>query len=65
MRKPDPPIYELTVARLSGVDAEQCLFIDDLAVNIETARAMGMYAVHFRDNEQTIGEVRGLLGLSR
>jgi putative hydrolase of the HAD superfamily len=65
MRKPDPPIYELTVARLSGVNAEQCLFIDDLAVNIETARAMGMYAVHFRDNEQAIGEVRGILGLSR
>lgn len=65
MRKPDPPIYELTVARLSGVSTEECLFVDDVLVNIETARAMGMHAVHFQDNEQAIGEVRGLLGLGR
>ena len=42
MRKPDPPIYELTIARLGGVSAEQCLFVDDVAVNVETARAIGM-----------------------
>ena len=39
MRKPDPPIYELTIERLGGVTAEQCLFVDDVAVNIEAARA--------------------------
>ena len=63
MRKPDPPIYELTIARLSGVTAEQCLFVDDLAVNVETARAIGMIGVHFRDNGQAIGEVRAALDL--
>ena len=63
MRKPDPPIYELTIARLSGVTAEQCLFVDDLAVNVETARAIGMIGVHFRDNRQAIGEVRTALDL--
>ncbi len=63
MRKPDPPIYELTVARLSGASAEQCLFIDDVAVNVETARAIGMVAVHFQSNEQAIPEIRGALRL--
>ena len=63
MRKPDPPIYELTIARLSGVSAEQCLFVDDVAVNVETARAIGMVAVHFRSNPQAIGEIRELLAL--
>ena len=63
MRKPDPPIYELTIARLSGVSAEQCLFVDDVAVNIETAQAIGMVAVHFRSNQQAIGEIRELLAL--
>jgi putative hydrolase of the HAD superfamily len=61
MRKPDAPIYELTIARLAGVDAENCLFIDDLAPNIETARALGMRAVHFRSNEQAIPEIRAHL----
>jgi len=64
VRKPDPPIYELTIARLSGVSAEQCLFVDDLAVNVETAKAMGMHAVQFRDNEQAIPQIRALLGLA-
>jgi putative hydrolase of the HAD superfamily len=64
MRKPDPPIYDLTVARLSGVAAEQCLFVDDIAVNVEAARAAGMSAVHFHSNEQAIPEIREALGLT-
>ena len=65
MRKPDPPIYELTIARLSGVSAEECLFVDDIQVNVETARAIGMTGVHFRANEQAIGEIREALELGR
>jgi putative hydrolase of the HAD superfamily len=63
IRKPDPPIYEMTIARLSGVSAENCLFVDDLAPNIETARAIGMNAVQFRANEQAIPEIRAILSL--
>jgi putative hydrolase of the HAD superfamily len=63
MRKPDPKIYELTVARLSGINADDCLFVDDLLVNVEAAQAMGMAAVHFRDNEQAVPEIRALLRL--
>jgi epoxide hydrolase-like predicted phosphatase len=59
-RKPEPRIYELTLERV-GVAAESCLFIDDLAVNCEGAEAAGMSAVHFRDNEQAIGEIRAAL----
>ncbi len=63
MRKPDPPIYELTIARLSGATAEQCLFVDDVFANVETARAIGMSGVHFRSNEQAIPEIRAILRL--
>ncbi|MDX6583271.1 MAG: putative hydrolase of the superfamily [Solirubrobacterales bacterium] len=63
VRKPDPPIYELTVARLSGISPEQCLFVDDVLVNIEAASAIGMIAVHFRTNEQAIPEIRSALRL--
>ena len=58
MRKPDPAIYELTLERLGGVAAEDCLFVDDTDVNCEAARALGMRAVHFRENEQAIEEIR-------
>jgi putative hydrolase of the HAD superfamily len=59
-RKPEPRIYELTLERI-GVPAEACLFVDDLPPNCEGAEAAGMRAVHFRDNEQAIGEIRAAL----
>jgi putative hydrolase of the HAD superfamily len=59
-RKPEAQIYEMTLERL-GLPAEACLFVDDLLPNIEGARKAGMSAVHFRDNEQAIAEIRGLL----
>jgi putative hydrolase of the HAD superfamily len=59
-RKPESRIYELTLERI-GAPAESCLFVDDVEVNIEGARKAGMNAVHFRDNEQAIGEIRELL----
>jgi putative hydrolase of the HAD superfamily len=60
-RKPEPRIYELTLERIR-MPAEACLFIDDLQVNCEGAEAAGMSAVHFRGNEQAIGEIRAALG---
>jgi putative hydrolase of the HAD superfamily len=60
-RKPEPQIYGLTLERV-GLPAETCLFVDDLAHNCEGARKAGMAAVHFRDNEQAIAEIRAALG---
>jgi putative hydrolase of the HAD superfamily len=62
-RKPDREIYELTLERLGGTDPKQCLFIDDTNVNCDAARELGMSAVHYRDYEQAIGEIRGALRL--
>src|SRR5215203_3498577 len=56
-RKPEARIYELTLERI-GMPAEACLFVDDLHPNCEGAEAAGMSAVHFRDNEQAIAEIR-------
>jgi putative hydrolase of the HAD superfamily len=63
MRKPEPRIYELTLARLGGgLRAEQCLFVDDLEANCEAARALGMTAVRFEHAEQAIAELESALG---
>jgi putative hydrolase of the HAD superfamily len=56
-RKPEARIYEILLERL-GVEAQGCLFVDDVEVNCEAARELGMTAVHFRENEQAIAEVR-------
>jgi putative hydrolase of the HAD superfamily len=60
LRKPEAEIYTLTLERF-GMAAEACLFVDDLAHNCEGARKAGMSAVHFRDNEQAIAEIRAAL----
>jgi putative hydrolase of the HAD superfamily len=60
LRKPDPAIYELTLARL-GLAGEECVFVDDLEVNCEAARGLGMTAVRFERAEQAIPELRSAL----
>jgi putative hydrolase of the HAD superfamily len=65
MRKPDPPIYELTLERLGdGIAASDCVFVDDVEVNVETALVLGMTAVHFRSSEQAIAEIEAALTAS-
>jgi putative hydrolase of the HAD superfamily len=61
MRKPDPAIYALTLERLGGVAAERCVFVDDLDVNCEAARALGMAAVRFESAGQAIPEIESAL----
>ena len=62
-RKPDREIYEIMLERLTGVPAEECLFIDDADVNCSAAEELGMTAVHYQHNDQAIPEVRAALGL--
>jgi len=59
-RKPDPEIYDILLERLA-VPTDACLFVDDVEVNCEAARALGMTAVHFRDNEQAMADIRAAL----
>jgi putative hydrolase of the HAD superfamily len=61
-RKPEARIYEMTLEQL-GLPGGACLFVDDLLPNIEGARAAGLAAVHFRDNDQAIPEIRALADL--
>ncbi len=59
-RKPEPRIYEITLERL-GVEAGECIFIDDIEVNCEAASALGLTAIHFRETDQATAEIRDAL----
>ncbi len=61
MRKPEPEIYALTLERL-GLPAEVCAFLDDLEVNCDGARAVGITAVQFHSTEQAIAELDAVFG---
>ena len=60
-RKPESRIYAMTLERV-GIAPEACLFVDDVQVNCEGAQRAGINAVHFRDNDQAIAEIRAALG---
>jgi putative hydrolase of the HAD superfamily len=57
LRKPDPEIYTLTLERLGGVEPERCVFVDDVELNCDTARELGMEAIRFESAEQAIPEL--------
>jgi epoxide hydrolase-like predicted phosphatase len=63
-RKPERQIYEITLERL-GLPASACLFVDDLEVNCEAARELGLATVHYRDADQAIADVRAALARPR
>jgi len=60
MRKPDPAIYELTLRRLA-LEAGACLFVDDVQVNCDTARELGLIAVQFNSSAQARAEIEAAL----
>jgi putative hydrolase of the HAD superfamily len=59
-RKPEPEIYELTLARL-GVGAGEAVMIDDIEINCQAARELGMRAIWFQDVRQAIAETEAAL----
>ncbi len=53
MRKPEEGIYELMEARL-GKPGRELLFIDDLGVNLKTARGMGWQTLKYDDTAKVL-----------
>lgn len=62
LRKPEPEIYRRTAAALRVRPAE-CVFVDDLRVNVEGAVATGMIGIHHVTPAETIAELEALLGV--
>ncbi|MGQ4384974.1 HAD family hydrolase [Streptomyces sp. SAS_270] len=60
--KPDRRIYDIATA-LAGVPAERCLFVDDTLENVDTALALGMRTVHFREAADLGRALQPLLGV--
>jgi epoxide hydrolase-like predicted phosphatase len=60
VRKPAPAMYELG-AKLAGVGADRCVYVDDLEHNLAPARELGMATVHHTDAATTIVELERLL----
>lgn len=60
MVKPNADIYE-HLLRAYDLNAGECVFIDDRAENVETARVLGMSGIVFDNYVQACGELEKLL----
>jgi putative hydrolase of the HAD superfamily len=62
-RKPEPRFYEIA-CELVGVDPTECVFLDDLGINLKPAKAMGMRTIKVGAAEPAINELEQVLGIS-
>jgi len=63
LRKPDPRIYQMMVETLQ-VNPKNCVYLDDLGVNLKPAREMGMTTIKVLNAAQAIGELEAATGMA-
>ena len=58
--KPDAAAYRAVLAML-GMEAQTCVFIDDVPANVAAAQAVGMHGIIFADNASCLAALTRLL----
>ncbi len=62
VRKPEPRFYEIA-CELLAVEPTECVFLDDLGINLKPAAAMGMTTIKVVSPDQAITDLESVLGL--
>jgi putative hydrolase of the HAD superfamily len=62
VRKPERRFYEIACER-AGVAPTSCVFLDDLGINLKTAKQMGMATIKVTSGPQALAELAVLLKL--
>lgn len=63
VRKPEPAIYRMACERL-GVAPTEAVFLDDLGINLKSARALGMQTIKVENADQALTELEAITGLA-
>ena len=58
-RKPDETIFRMALS-VTQRPPEQCVFIDDRAINLENPRRLGMNVIHHQNGPQLLSELKTL-----
>jgi putative hydrolase of the HAD superfamily len=61
-RKPETAFYEIA-CRTLDVSPEECVFLDDLGVNLKPAAAMGMHTIKVIDSYEALRALSDALKL--
>jgi putative hydrolase of the HAD superfamily len=60
IRKPDPRIYRMMTDAL-GVDPKNCVYLDDLGINLKPAKELGMTTIKVASGSQALAELQAHL----
>lgn len=63
VRKPEQRFYEIA-CELARVEPGECVFLDDLGINLKTARQMGMTTIKVTSAQQALTELSEVLGFA-
>ena len=62
LRKPEPEIYQLAAQRLA-LRPTECVFVDDMEVNVIAARELGITGIVHTSYDETRRELEALFGI--
>ncbi len=62
VRKPEPRFYEIA-CELLGVEPGECVFLDDLGINLKPAAAMGMTTIKVQNAAQALTDLEQVLAI--
>jgi putative hydrolase of the HAD superfamily len=68
VRKPEPEIYRRALERLAEavgrpLEPADCVYLDDLGINLKPARALGMHTIKVSDPAAALAELSALVGM--
>ena len=63
VRKPEPRFYEIACETV-GVSPTECVFLDDLGINLKPAAAMGMTTIKVTGARQALDELGRILNVT-
>ena len=61
-RKPEPRFYEIA-GELVGVSAHECVFLDDLGINLKPAAALGMHTIKVVNPDVALRQLSEAIGI--
>lgn len=61
-RKPEPEFFYIAEQH-SGYSPEECILIDDLLVNCESAEKRGWSTVHFKNSQQALSDLHSIINI--
>jgi len=64
LRKPDPDFY-IHACKDSGIKPEEAIFLDDIGMNLKTAKQLGMATIHVMigSTPQAVKQLEDMLGI--